>query len=246
MKEMIKRTGWIASRGIAAAALGWIGYAAVTWKRYGKATRVRRSDILLDRYIPTYEVAEQHEVYVAAPAAVTFDALRAMDPLASPIVRAIFRGRELLLGADHEEHRTAGGIVDQTLALGWRILAEDPGRELVIGAVTKPWESRVTFRGLSPDEFRDFCEPGYVKIVWTLVAEPIASDRSLAWTETRVMTTDSDSRARFRRYWAMFSPGILAIRHIGLRYARAHAERMVRQQLADMGMGPTRSRGART
>lgn len=224
MNATIKRAGWIASRGMVAAAVGWLGYAAVAWTRYGKARRLRRADVLLDRYMPIYEVAEQHEVYVAAPSGLTYATLRAMDPLDSPLVRAIFRGRELLLGADRPTEEGRRGIVDQTLALGWRILVEEPGREIVVGAVTKPWEPNVTFRGVPPDEFLDFNEPGYVKIVWTLGVQSVAADRSVAWTETRVLTTDREARRRFRRYWAVFSPGILIIRRAGLRRVRADAE----------------------
>lgn len=232
MNRNMKRAGWLATAGIAAAALGWLGYAALAWKRYGNVSRPRHADTLLDRYMPDYEVAEQHDVAVAAPASTTYDVLRAMDPLASPLVSAIFRGRELLLGAEHVRPPEPQSIVEQTMALGWRVLVEEPGREIVVGAVTKPWEANVVFRGLPPDEFLDFNEPGYVKIAWTLAVEGIAPERSVAWTETRVMTTDPVARKRFRRYWAVFSPGILAIRHAGLRRVRTDAERRFEEERA--------------
>lgn len=221
----MKRAGWLATSSIAAAALGWLGYAALTWKRYGRVRRQRHSDTLLDRYMPLYEVAEQHDLPVAAPASITYDVLRSMDPLMSPLVRAIFRGRELLVGAAHQPPHERQGIVEQTVALGWRVLVEEPGREIVVGAVTKPWEANVVFRGLPADQFADFAEPGYVKIAWTLAVEGIGAERSVVWTETRVMTTDIEARKRFRRYWSVFSPGILAIRRAGLRRVRADAER---------------------
>jgi hypothetical protein len=238
VKTTLKRAGWVGSRGLAAAALGWLGYAALTYKRYGKGKPPRHRDTLLDRYIPRYEVAEQHHVYVAAPASTTYDVLRAMDPLMSPLVRAIFRGRELLLGAEHAPRHERQGIVDQTVVLGWRILVEEPGREIVVGAVTKPWEANVTFEGLSADEFLDFGEPGYVKIAWTLAVKAIAPDECVAWTETRVVTTDAVARKRFRRYWAMFSPGILAIRRAGLRRARADAEKRFAEQRTAISLEP--------
>jgi hypothetical protein len=43
--------------------------------------------------------------------------------------------------------------------------------------------------------------------------------------ETRVTTTDSVARAKFRRYWAVFSPGIKLIRWLLLPQVRAEAER---------------------
>jgi hypothetical protein len=83
----------------------------------------------------------------------------------------------------------------------------------------------VEFRGLPPDEFAAFAEPGYAKIVFTLAADPLSQNRSVFRTETRVMTTDPESRARFRRYWSVFSPGILLIRYEMLRLLRQEAER---------------------
>ena len=77
-------------------------------------------------------------------------------------------------------------------ALGWRMLHEEPGREIVMGAVTQPWHANVVFQGLSPEQFKAFQEPGYVKIAWTLRVEPIGASESIFRTETRVVTTDPD------------------------------------------------------
>jgi hypothetical protein len=49
-------------------------------------------------------------------------------------------------------------------------------------------------------------------------------------TETRVATTDAYARERFRRYWAVFSPGILLIRRASLRLVKADAERRYRAE----------------
>jgi hypothetical protein len=43
-----------------------------------------------------------------------------------------------------------------------------------------------------------------------------------------VLATDPVSRARFRRYWAALSPGILLIRREALRLVKAEAERRPR------------------
>jgi hypothetical protein len=113
-------------------------------------------------------------------------------------------------------------------ALGWGVLAEVPGREVVVGAVTKPWEANVTFRALPPDQFAAFSEPGYVKIVWTLRAEPITAGESLFRTETRAVATDATARATFRRYWALLSPGIIVIRWAVLGPVKSEAEQRAR------------------
>jgi hypothetical protein len=118
--------------------------------------------------MPEYEVRERHETRVAAPAEATWTAARALDLERSPAVRAVFAGRELLMRARRSRRDPSGGFLAQVLALGWRVLAEQPGRELVLGAVTQPWQADVVFRGLEPAEFAAFDEPGYAKIAWTL------------------------------------------------------------------------------
>jgi hypothetical protein len=110
-------------------------------------------------------------------------------------------------------------------AIGWGVLAEIPGREVVMGAVTQPWMADVVFRPLPPEEFVAFHEPDHVKIVWTLRADPNGASESIFRTETRVITTDPTARAKFRRYWAFASPGIILIRWALLGPLRTEAER---------------------
>jgi hypothetical protein len=207
----------------------YTGYAAVTWYRYGRTgseAAESAGDALLDRFVPVYEVAERHEIRVAAPASITYAAAREVDLNRSPLVRAIFRGRELLMRAPKGE-ASSQPFLDQVLAIGWGVLAEEPGREIVLGAVTQPWQSEVHFHALPPSAFAAFHEPGYAKIVWTLSVQPIGPTRSVFRTETRVATTDAESRSRFRRYWAVFSPGIILIRRATLHLVKDEAERRV-------------------
>lgn len=145
--------------------------------------------------------------------------------LQSGLVRAIFMTRELVLGGKSEKNQLEMGLVDQANAWGWSTLAEQRGREIVFGAATRPWVANPVFRGLSPAEFRNFQQPGFVKIAWTLRADSIDPANSIASTETRVAATDAAGRAKFRRYWAFVSPGIILIRLLALRRVRMEAER---------------------
>jgi hypothetical protein len=94
-----------------------------------------------------------------------------------------------------------------------------------VGAVTRPWEANVTFRALPPDQFAAFTEAGYVKIAWTIRADPITATESLFWTETRAIATDPNARTRFRCYWSFLSPGIIVIRWALLGPVKKAAER---------------------
>lgn len=218
--------------GIALAFLGYATLAAVTWYRYGHATDAATGpgDPLLDRFIPVYEVAERHQVRVDAPAEIALAAAKEVDLQGSAINQAIFTVRTLPSRLRGEPPREAAspGLLEETLALGWGVLAEEPGREVVVGAYTQPWEPEVTFHALPPERFAAFHEPGYAKIVWTLAAESLGPGEAILRTETRVVTTDPESRERFRRYWSVFSPGIVLIRYEVLRMVKVEAERRAR------------------
>jgi hypothetical protein len=228
MSKTLERATRVTGAAATAAGLLALGYVATTWYRYGRPNRAVPTDPMLDRFMPDYEVAERHETRVRAPAPVTWDAARSLDLNRSPVVRAIFAGRELALRSARTGAAKPATFLEEVLGLGWRILAEEPGRELILGAVTKPWEPNVRFRGLAPDAFAAFREPGYARIAWTLVVEPRGEGESVFRTETRVSTTDVESRARFRRYWSVFSPGIRVIRWESLRLVRCAAERQAR------------------
>jgi hypothetical protein len=201
--------------------------AAIVWCRYGHASEPHADerDGLLDRFIPCYDVVERHSVRIAAPPEITLAASKEQDLFNIAPVRAIFKAREVVLRAVPDDRNHPRGLLATVRALGWGVLAEVPGREIVLGAVTKPWEANVIFRSLPPDEFATFAEPGHVKIVWTLRADAAGDNESVFRTETRAIATDAAARERFRRYWAFTSPGIALIRRLSLNPLRREAER---------------------
>jgi hypothetical protein len=229
-----KRLAILAGLGAAACA----GYVATTWWRYGRPTAGTpdEHDSLLDRFMPRYDVVDRHHVRIAAPAAVSLATARRMNLEASSVVRGIIAARERLLGATPNPRRQhdrfiqqqRDGFIADMQALGWGVLADEPDREIVVGAVTRPWQANVTFRALPPDQFAAFAEPGYVKIVWTLRADPIGTEASILRTETRAIATDDSARRRFRWYWSFLSPGIKAIRWAAFGPVKREAERSAR------------------
>jgi hypothetical protein len=209
------------------AAGAYATYVGTTWLRYGHppAAKPEDADPLLNQFMPAYDVAERHHVSVGAPAALTFSTACDIDLQASPVVRAIFRARELILGSEPDTTPRPRGLLTLTRSLGWSVLAEAPGREVVLGAVTQPWEANVVFRPLAPDAFTTFNEPGYVKIAWTLRVDPTTTTNSVVRSETRAVATDRMARTKFRRYWSLLSPGIIVIRWMMLRPLKVEAER---------------------
>ena len=223
--------------GAALAALGYAAFAGAKWARYGHASRARRpdeQDPLLDRFMPIYDIAERHHIRILAPPDVTLAAARDLNIEESCVVRGLFKARELVMGAMPAEAPLPSGLLAAALSLGWGILADEVDREIVLGAATKPWEPNPVFRDLLPRDFRSFAEPGFVKIAWTLRADPVAAGESIFRSETRAIATDAEARAKFRRYWALVSPGVLLIRRAMLAPIKAEAERRV----APLTVGP--------
>lgn len=182
----------------------------------------------IDGFMPEWDVRERAEALVRAPADLVFDEARGLDLQSIPLIRAIFWARAKLLGARAVAPRERKGIVEETLGLGWGVLAERPGREIVMGAFTKPWVADVVFTAVPPGGFAAFSDPGVVKIAWTLEAEPFGPARTRVATETRAVATDAEARERFRRYWRKFRAGIVLIRWLGLAQVRREAERRSR------------------
>ncbi|HEX6057656.1 MAG TPA: hypothetical protein VFZ11_01470 [Gemmatimonadaceae bacterium] len=244
MNSTLGRAGRIAGSSIGAAALLGLGYAARTWLRYGHAARDGAGDASLDRFMREYEIVERHSVRIRAPAELAWAAARRLDLQRSPIVRAVFRGRELLMRGARSEPAPREPFVDTVLRLGWRILDETPERELVFGAVTRPWDAEPRFVGLPPGELVAFDERGYVKIVWNLAVDPIGPTSSRFRSETRVATTDAEARRRFRSYWTMVEPGVRLIRIETLRLVKCDAERRVRAAATGDAVAPMQPAGA--
>ena len=224
---LIRSAARLVTVAAAVAAAAYAAYVTNTWKSYGNppAPEPDEQDDLLDRFIPEYDVVERHAIAIAAPAADVLAAAKEQDLLEYPLVSAIFRARALALGASPGDREQPRGILAATQSLGWGVLAERPDREVVVGAVTRPWEPNVTFRALAPDEFAAYRTPGDVKIVWTLRADPVGSGRSIFRTETRAVATDPIARDRFRKYWSFVSPGVSAIRRLSLQPLKQEAER---------------------
>lgn len=173
-------------------------------------------------------LAERHHTFVRAPAEVALRTAYDLDFEESRIVRTIFKWREFLMGGHKTALKLPRGLLARTRELGWGVLAEVPGREIVMGAVTQPWVPNVRFRALTRDQFYSFMDPEYVKIAWTLRADPVTATTSVFRTETRVLACGPVPKSKFRRYWAFLSPGVVLIRLAMLGQLRREAERRAR------------------
>jgi hypothetical protein len=142
--------------------------------------------LLLDDVIPRADVRKRRTIELVAPPDRVWRALHETTLGEIPVARLLFRIRGLPAARDR-------GILELE---GFTQLAEEPGRELVVGAVGKPWSPR---GGLRRDaDPRTFSEPGYARMALNVTYD----GRTLA-TETRVALTDARSRLLFRAYWLL-------------------------------------------
>lgn len=178
-----------------AGVIGWVGWAMVSWARYGRDSQGNSASAGAQSFLPDYEVQELFQTRVEAPAPLTLASAEAMSLDQSSVIRGIFRTRELMLGGAAAKPLPSGGVVEQMRAMDWGVLRSTPQREIILGAVTQPWKRNVVFRALPADEFAAFHEPGFVKIVVSIGAVPTGSLTSTLQIGTYVATTDPVARA---------------------------------------------------
>ncbi|HEX8694228.1 MAG TPA: hypothetical protein VF746_17540 [Longimicrobium sp.] len=181
--------------------------------------------MLIDDWMPAYDVVERHATAVAAPRERVWTAVRTLDLARSPVVRVLFALRSLPgLFAGRGRRRALGVTMDGLLRSGFVLLDERPGEEVVLGLVGRFWRAAGGIVRVTPAELRAFDRPGYAVAAWNFTLADEGGRVRLA-TETRVRCTDEASRRRFRRYWRLVGPFSGLIRVEMLRTLRRAAER---------------------
>lgn len=180
--------------------------------------------MLLDRYLDHWDVRSRHETVVDAPPRDTYQAVRDLDMGRSLPVMALFAIRAVphLLTGKARPSRSV--TLDTFLEGGFMILAEEPGRELVVGAVGRFWRLDSGIERIDPEEFVAFDRPGFAKAALSFTLDEQGPTRTALATETRVLCTDPAARRRFLLYWRLIGPFSGAIRRLILAEAKRVAE----------------------
>jgi hypothetical protein len=190
--------------------------------------------MLLDRYLPQYDVTEAHAVVVGAGTHLTWQAVRRSDLSRSAVIRVLLEMRSLpnrlqgFLKRRPPGHARPPLTLDDMERAGFLLLGESPGHEIVFGTVVQPWKAVTGGEPaprVEPGRFAAFDAPGYVKVAFNIRVEPYGSGRALITTETRTAATDPASLRRFARYWLLVGPFSALIRRLMLRIVKSDAER---------------------
>ena len=189
--------------------------------------------MLIDEYLPRYDVVERHSITVRATPARTFAAITTSDFAGVFVVRFFFwlrrlpqsqlrvRGRLRALPTPNTIPLTIGTIERH----GFRLLAQRVPEELVIGVEGQFWvlsggrctPSAEAFSVVAP-------APGMARAIWNFHVQPLNDECCALTTETRVLCADAAARRPFLLYWALIRPGSGLIRHAMLRAIRRSAE----------------------
>ena len=172
--------------------------------------------MLVDDYLPTYDVSDSVATVVEADVAATWTALMEVDLIElgrkRPLVGVLGALRNLPSLVGHLLHGEAPPQMPTRLRLrdtatmpasegGFVLLGERPRDEIALGLVGKFWLPIIQFATVTPEQFRDYAVPGYAKTVYSLSVRPIDDRRTLLSGVMRTATTDDQARRWFRRYW---------------------------------------------
>lgn len=171
--------------------------------------------MLLDQFLPSYEVSAVYQIDIHAPIEKVYSAARHLDMSGSWIVRWLYRLRGL---------PAFGLTLDGMLKWGFVLLADDPAREIVFGLIGRFWTPSAQIQAVTADTFVDFHQPGYAKAVGNIAFIPRDSGIVHVTTETRVHCLDDVSRLNFRLYWLLVGPFSGIIRREWLRLIKQCAE----------------------
>lgn len=129
---------------------------------------------LIDEQLPRYDVRQAYQVVVIAPTEAVYDAVAR---------RAFLTGELTKFGA-------------------FEPVGERARREIVFGAIGRPWDTQCGPVRMATSDFAGFAKPGFAKIAWSWIVKPLGAGQSLLVVEWRVRLTDESVRAEFRRYWS--------------------------------------------
>lgn len=174
--------------------------------------------MLLDEFLPVFDVSDSVATVVEADVATTWDALMGVDLIEvgrrRPLVAALGALRALPDIVSHVLHGEPPVPAPKQLRLrdttqiplgegGWVLLGERPQEEIALGLVGKFWRPVIVFGKVTADEFRDFSEPGFAKTVYSLSVRSLDARRTLLTGVMRTATTNENARRWFRRYWTL-------------------------------------------
>ena len=193
---------------------------------------------LLDDLMPRYDVIERHATTVYAKPEAVYASIRSADLTGGPLTSLLLAIRGLpaallaflrspggVLIEMRKRSRRQGVRLADFERVGFRVIAERPPHELVIGLLGRFWTPRGDLRtDVSISTLCASPPAGLALAGWNFTIQPQPGGVCELRTETRVGCAP-DARLRFRSYWLIVRPGSGLIRRAMLRAIKREAER---------------------
>ncbi len=180
--------------------------------------------MLIDKFLPAWDVQAVHSILVRGTPDEVYDALRSLNPSSSPLARSLVFLRSLPARPRRAKEDPSSTALDRFLKNGFILPDEKPGEELVLGIVGKFWTISGCLEQMNPVEFVRFNKIGYAKAGWNFYLRKMPDGFTHLGTETRVACTDDSSGRKFRRYWFFVKPFSGLIRMEMLRTIKRRVE----------------------
>ena len=191
-----------------------------------RESRIEAPRTRLDEFSPVFQFNERHQVRIRASRERVWEAMRAVTADEILFFRALTSlrrlgrpGPESILNAPERLP-----ILEVATRTSFLLLAEEPGREIVIGTIVLAPAGTPFRKNATPELFRDLDAPGFAKATMSFLVEDTGDGTCTLQTETRVHATDGTARRRFAAYWRMIYPGSALIRRMWLRAIMRRAE----------------------
>lgn len=158
----------------------------------------------IQRLLPDPRHTEVHRIFVAADPKRSWKAARHFNGASIPWVKMLFdlrvKAGMFKSGKVIPAMKSIGVDSIAENGKGLMVIHEQAGREVVIGAVGKFWHFDIPFAEIEPDEFREFRQPGWGKLAWSITVEPYKNGSSISF-ELRTTATDEISWGRLSAYY---------------------------------------------
>ena len=115
------------------------------------------AELLVDRFLPEFDVTTIHHIVAEAPPAETYAAIKRTDLSKDPVSMFLGKVRDLPNIVERTLKGTAEPPANGPLTfesfehMGWVRLAEEPGVELCVGLVGRFWHRDYGFEHIAPE-----------------------------------------------------------------------------------------------
>jgi hypothetical protein len=186
--------------------------------------------MLLDKFLPEYHFNEVHRITIRASPDRIYQAIKDVHASEIFLFRELMMVRALpaqVLRRTRLRRTYEAPLLQQVLKGGsFVLLAEEPGRELVVGTVGRFWQiSGGQVKLWSAQEFIEIDRPDYAKAALNFYIHEVRRGPGVRLrTETRICVPDLSARRKFAAYWFFIQAGSAFMRLMWLRAIKRKVE----------------------